>query len=297
MDRQNRPGIFSSGSWAGTRISALLAAIILVGCSSPKADCDFVARIGEACLSERDVVAALASVPPGLDSTHAARQIIDRWITDELLSQEALRRNLEEDPEVQKRLQENERAVLISTLVNRLYEDVAPASESEIAAYFERNIDNLRLREPFLRIRYLNARDSSGALEAMAVLDSIEVFPNPDSAWSVAVSNLSQDPEAAAVLSSSYFPSSRFFRNIPYLVEMVTSLAPGESGFISSDRNLYHVIQLVDRVEAGAAPHLEWIIADIENRLIIEKRKQMYVDQVQRLRNRALAEGLLDVRE
>ncbi len=274
-----------------------ILATVLTACSEPEAECDFVARVGEACLSENDLVAALSSVPPGLDSTHAARQVVERWITDELLSQEALRRNLEEDPEVKRRMEENERSVLISTLVDRLYDEVEPANEREIESYFERNIENLRLREPFLRIRYLNTSDSLTSIVAVSVLDSIGGSTNPDSVWLTAISDLSDDPETATVLSTSYFPESRLFRNIPYLRDAVAPLAAGQSGIVLTEDGFFHVIQLVDRVDAGTIPNLEWIIQDIQNRLLIDKRKQMYADQVQRLRNRALAEGLLELRE
>ena len=128
-------------------------------------------------------------------------------------------------------------------------------------------------------------------------MDSIAVSANPDSVWMSTVSNLGDDPETATVLSTSYFPASRLFRNIPYLQDAVAPLAVGQSGIILTDDGVYHVIQLVDRVDTGTVPNMEWIVQDIQNRLLIDKRKQMYADQVQRLRNRALAEGLLEIPE
>jgi len=198
---------------------------------------------------------------------------------------------------VQRRVEESERLILIGALVDRLYDEVEPASDREIASYFESNVDNLRLREPFLRIRYVSTRDSAAAALAVSVLDSIHVSPNPDSLWLITITDAGEDPEIATVLSTSYFPVSRLFRNIPYLRNTVAPLAPGQSSIVVTDNGLFHVIQLVDRVDAGTAPNLEWIVEDIQNRLLIDKRKQMYTDQVQRLRNRALAEGLLEIRE
>jgi hypothetical protein len=143
----------------------------------------------------------------------------------------------------------------------------------------------------------MSTSDSVTAFGAISVLDSIRVSANPDSVWLATISDHSDDPETATVLSTSYYPASRLFRNIPYLRDAVAPLAPGQSGIVLTDDGLFHVIQLVDRVEAGTTPNMEWIVEDIQNRLLIDKRKQMYVDQVQRLRNRALAEGLLEVRE
>ena len=281
-------------------LTALLFAFLVVGgsgCGRQESNRAYVARVGDSYLSQEDVLAALSAVPPGLDSTHAAQQVIDRWVTDELLSQEAVRRRLQEDPEVVRRLADNERSVLISTLVDRLYREVEPASEREIASYFERNRDNLLLREPFLRIRYMTTSDSTAAAEALVTLDSLALSPNPDSTWNGALLASADDPEESAVLSTSYFPASRLFRNVPHLLRAVTPLAAGESTTIFTEDGQFHVIQLVDRVQAGTTPEMEWIVEDIRNRVLIDRRKQMYIDQVQRLRNRALAEGLLEVRE
>jgi hypothetical protein len=114
--------------------------------------------------------------------------------------------------------------------------------------------------------------------------------------WIELISDLGENPESSAFLSSSYFPASRLFRNLPYLQDALTSLSPGQSQLILTDDGVYHLIQLVDRVEAGTGPRMAWILEELQNRILIERRKQMYTDQVQRLRNRALAEGLLEIR-
>ena len=272
-------------------------AILIWGCSDEPVRDEFVARVGDEYLTHEDVVSAISAMPAALDSAHAARQVVDRWVRDELLAQEARSRSIQEDDEVKRRLQENERAVLISSLVDQLYEEVEPATEREIAAYFERNVGSLLLREPFLQVRYLTTSDSSAAVRAVAMLDTLASVENADSLWNAYVELQSEDVDASTIMSTSYFPSSRLFRNVPYLRDAVAPLAVGESVVVVANDSLFHVIQLADRVDAGTAPELDWIVEEIQNRLLIDKRKQLYTDQVQRLRNRALAEGRLEIRE
>lgn len=272
------------------------ACCLLAGCGRSDVDGDFLARVGDSYLHRSDLDLALSNLPAGLDSTHAADQFIDRWVTDELLAQEARERNLQNDPDVRRRMEESERSVLIGTLVSRMYSEVASPTEREIRTYFERNVDNLTLRESFLRIRYLSTYDSAAAVLAAAVVDTLDESAGPDSTWRSIVEDSAVDPEVCMALSVNYFPESRFFRNIPELTQSIERLRPGQTAPIIRIDDQFHVIHLVDRVPPGTKPNLEWVIDDIRNRLLIDKRKQMYLDQVQRLRNSALARGRLELR-
>lgn len=280
----------------GLRAAVMLSCWLLAACGSPDLEDEYLARVGNSFLHRDDLALALANLPANLDSTHAADQFIERWVTDELLAQEARERNLQSDPDVRRRLDESERSVLIGTLVSRMYREVELPTEREIRSYFERNAENLTLRESFLRIRYLSTPDSAAAVLAVAVLETLASSQSPDSTWRSIVIASAADPEVCLALSVNYFPESRLFRNIPSLTESTARLRPGQTSPIMSIDGLYHVIHLVDRVPAGTRPNLEWVMDDIRNRLLIDKRKQMYLDQVQRLRNSALARGRLEVR-
>jgi hypothetical protein len=59
---------------------------------------------------------------------------------------------------------------------------------------------------------------------------------------------------------------------------------------------LAHLLQLVDRVPAGAIPELAWIEDQVRRQLTIDARKQMYERQVQRLRTEALSRDALVIR-
>lgn len=277
-------------------LSLLLGLCCLVGaCGRSESQGDFIARVGDTYLQKEDLSDALSNLPVGLDSAHAADQFINRWVTDELLAMEARERGLQSDPDVRRRMEESERSVLIGTMVSRIYQEVEAPTDREIRAYFDQNMVNLTLRESFLRIRYLSTRDSVAAVLAVAVLDTLDGSVRPDSTWRSIIAASAADPEVCLALSVNYFPESRLFRNIPSLTESIGRLRPGQTADIIQVNHLFHVIHLVDRVPPGTTPNLEWVVDDIRNRLLIDKRKQMYLDQVQRLRNSALARDRLEI--
>ncbi len=270
--------------------------LFLFGCGSSEAEDDsFVARVNAAALSQEEVDLVLANMTPGLDSVNARKQYIDQWITNELLAQEARRRSLQDIPEIRQKIIDSERSVLITSLVNRLQDETEPPTEADIQAYFEQNINNLVLREPFLRIRYLTSADSALAHEAHGIALTLPNAAQPDSLWRSVIATHAADTSGALVLSFNFYPESRLFRNIPNLARTLPTLRPGQTAPLIRHADQYHILQLVERVPTGTLPRLAWVRDEVRNHLLIQARKQVYIDHVTRLRNEALARGTLEI--
>lgn len=276
--------------------------LMLVGglhlhCGQPPADENYVARVGPSTLGEAELKASLENLPDRLDSAEARKQFIEQWVTTELLYQEALRTDLRSDPDVQQRLLESERSVLVDALISRLYEQEPPTIlKTEIRNYFERYRERLRLREPFVRVRYLTTSSESDADEVHNLIQSASFEAVADSLWPEVARQYGDDVEGAISLASNFFPESRLFTDQPVLREQVMRLQPGQTAPLLEDEGLWHVLQVAGRVPAGTLPELPWIESDIHRRLALDARKQMYERQVQRLRTEALSRNTLDVR-
>ena len=254
------------------------------------------AGCGEAFLTEADVQAALSTLPNPQDTTEARQQLIEQWVTNELLYQEALRRDLRQREAVQRRLAESERAVLIEALVASLYaeqQDDIPAGE--VSAYFERNRERMRLRESFVRVRYLATGTRDSAEAARRELQQAVARNDADSVWQAAIVRYAADAEGARALAATYLPESRLFADRPALRERLATLERGQIAPIIEAEDRFHVLQLADRRPAGSMPELPWIEAEVRRQLAIEARKQMFERQVERLRAEAQARDALDV--
>lgn len=267
------------------------------GCKNDTVPFEYEARVGDRYLTNQDIRDALLELTFDADSSEAKRQIIEQWTTNELLYQEALRNRLNLDPQVQQALEENERSVLISAFVSELYqqEDIEP-TQDEVQAYYERNKQYLGLREPFVLVRYLSTRDQTIATEALRQLRQTPRLEQ-DSIWQVIVSRAALDPEGSIELANNYYPESRLFAAYPEVNRVLQQLNERQpySPVIVSD-SLFHIIQVVERITAGTIPESQWIEAELIRRLVIERRKQMYARQVQRLRNESLAREEFEIK-
>ncbi len=279
---------------------ALLLLVALAACESapPPVPGTFVARVGEETLTEDALDAALDVAPAGLDSATARQQVIEQWVTAELLARAAEERGLREQPDVQRQLEENERAVLAAALLTSIYdEETAAASQAELDTYFEHNRERLRLREPFVRVRFVEAATRDRAQSARRALQQAMQSAQQDSLWEVAARTFALDTTTALGLGRTYVPESRLLTDESSVWQTLRQLGPGQISSVLEADSTFVVLQLLDRAPAGSEPQLAWIEDEVRRQLAIGSRKQMVARHVQRLRNNALSDGELEIRE
>lgn len=277
-------------------LAVALAALVLAGCREADVPDEFVARVGERELLQSEVERAIRNIPVPRDSIEARQQIVEQWVTNELMHQEALRRGLQEDEEVRRLIEESERAVLVNALLSRMYEEnVIEPTAAEKQAYFESHREQLRLRESFARVRYLRAA-SRGNAEAARELLQQAAPAERDSVWTIAIDQYASNETLSREISTNYYPESRIFLDQPELRAAFSDLLGGELAPVIESDSAFHVVQLVERVPGGTIPEPAWIDEELVRRLVIQGRKQLYARQVQRLRNEALAREDLEVR-
>lgn len=271
-----------------------LALVFLAGCQSEPTPNTYVARVGDHYLQEPQLERMLKGMGPVPDSTEARQQVIEQWVERTLLLREAQRMNLAQDGEVQRLLQERRRSTLVSALTSRIYEEMDQSpSDEEVRTYFERHQDQLQLREPYVRVLHLTTTTQDSAATARQTL--VETSDAAiDSVWTRLSRQYGQNPARSQRLADQFLPQSRLFTQLPYVRDELQALQDGETAPIIEDNNRFHVLQLVRRVPEGADPELRWVEGEIRRRLQIRQRKQMYRREVQRLRNRAKADDLIE---
>lgn len=248
---------------------------------------DFVARVGDAYLLQVDIDARLAGLAIGPDTSNARQLIIDQWITDELLYQEALRLRLSTRENIRNRLNESTRAVLIEALISEYQDlDTNEVPQTEMVNYYERNKEYLRLLEPFVHIRYL----VNPSLDSLRLARSILLQTqdeNADSVFTVLIDRFDISPADQLALNQNYFPEAKLFNGQPEVRALLQRTSKGMQPQIIDVDGEYHFLQVVDRVPAGTIPELSWIRDIVEQQLVIHIRKQNYARSVQALRAQA----------
>lgn len=285
----------SRHSFLAVFVGLLLLAAGLVGCESESPPESYVARVGDQHLTQEQLDRMMEGMGSTPDTTEARQQVIEQWVTQTLLYREALRLNLEQVPEVQRKLEKQRQSTLTSSMTNRIYDEaeIAPSQE-EVRTYFERHKDQLQLREPYVRVRYLAAATPSEAQTVRRELLS-RGSSMPDSVWTQLIHEHAEDPKSAQSISDRFLPEDRLLAYLPQFQNRLSSLREGEVTPVVENDSQYHVLHLDRRVSEGAEPELAWLEDEIRQRLKIRSRKQMYTREVQRLRNEARANDELEI--
>lgn len=267
----------------------------LLGCgASEEPPASFVARVGDHYLTPSELDRLLTDMGPVPDSSNARQQVTEQWVRRTLLLREAKRLNLAEKPEVRRKLRERRQSTLVTAMTNRVYDQAEQTpTDEDVRTYFQNHKAQLTLREPYVRVRHLAAEGADSAREARRRLRRAREA-TVDSVWTRLVRRHARTPARAEKISDRFVPESRLFTQLPYVQDELSSLRDGEVAPVTKDDDQYHVLQLVRRIPEGTEPKLRWVEGEIRRRLRIRSRKQTYAREVQRLRNRAKANDLIE---
>ncbi|WP_018863820.1 peptidylprolyl isomerase [Thioalkalivibrio sp. ARh3] len=193
--------------------------------------------------------------------------VLDEVISLELLRQEALKRGLGDDPEIQRILKMVETNLLASTLMERIAEELE-ISEEEVEAEYERQVEYLRGTE--YRARHILVEDEDSARELLAQLDDGADFAELAEEHSI-------DPGSAARGGDlGWFTPDGM---VPEFAAATEALEPGETTDAPVQSQFgWHLIRLDDTREVEVPPLDEVraeIIEILESRAIQEKLEDL----------------------
>ncbi len=280
------------------RYWSLLLLLLVAGCKQIEQKRNlYVARVGNTYLTEAEVQAYLRRQPPGADTLVLRQRYIEDWVTRKLLVQKARDYQLDQVPTIRKRIEESTEYILLQALLDSVAKQEIPSMiETELRAYYEQNREALKLREPYVRVRYVSTTHPDSAALARRLLQEATHKGEAEKIWPTLVHRFARDTTLSFLLASFAIPRSHLPVNLNPLWERLPRMKPGEITPVIPLHNQFHVLQLIEYIPEGTVPELEWIAPELRRELAIRQRKQLYQRYVQRLRQEALARNQLDIK-
>jgi peptidyl-prolyl cis-trans isomerase C len=198
-------------------------------------------------------------------------KVLDKWVSNTLLYQEAVRRGVDKEPEMVSKLERLRRDYLVNQLLDRLTESAKPSQE-EIFNYFTQHKDEFTYE---VKISRIVLPDSGMAAVTLAELQAGADFAK-------LAKERSQDALLQAGQESRYFSrgvGDPRMGGDPELEEAIFGLNVGQySGVISTNEG-YQIVKLLDRkktkAEVSFAESAEYI-----NAILAYRKSQALVDSV-----------------
>jgi peptidyl-prolyl cis-trans isomerase C len=257
----------------------LLLAATHHGCDQGEQSGQAVARVNSTVLTMEQIKAQ--SDPGRPLSETDIRQYVNRWITGELLYQEARQRGMDESESIKEKVDEARKQLAIAEL---LEQEVYAAAErsiqnSEVAAYYQAHSTEYLLKDDLVRLSLiiLNTNSSATRFRASAL---------GTTGWDESVNRFRLDASNGVVSYSDslFFTQSSLYP--PDLWKVATVLGMFEVSFPVNTSIGFVVMRSLGQFKKGTVAPIHYIQNDIRHRLAMERRQQRYQEFIQKLRNK-----------
>ena len=266
-------GTLGSRIARGAVLAPLLALILLfTACSKPEPQGVVLAQVDQSVLTLDEV---RETYPAEYEKVLPREQYLDmiqRWIDDEAVYQQALRRKFDEDPQVRRKLERLQRRMLIEEFLSRELGGTGPVEPDEPAMlrYYENNRSDFLRKVP--EVRYLHLRVPT-LREALAVRGRVRG------------DNFAQLAEQYAPDSAELSdPVFRKPAEIPPCLHDVLDARPGWlSNPISCPDGIY-LVRLLERLESGTPLPFDEVRNAISARLSMQHQERMRESRIRQFK-------------
>jgi peptidyl-prolyl cis-trans isomerase C len=210
--------------------------------------------------------------PDGFEVTREnLPKILDKWVSNTLMYQEALRRGMEKEPQIQAHLKRLERDYLVNELLDRITTNIKVGQDQEMQ-YFNQHKDEFSYE---VKISRIVMADSLMAAQTLTELKAGGDFAK-------LAKERSQDVALEAGAESRYFA-----RNVgdprmggdPAVAEAIFALSVGQVSDVVPSQEGFQIIKLVDKKKVKADVTFPEVKDEIEA-ILSYRRSQAVVDSV-----------------
>ncbi|MDZ7693439.1 MAG: peptidyl-prolyl cis-trans isomerase [Balneolaceae bacterium] len=254
----------------------------IVGCQQQETATqsnNHLAKVGTETLTIEEAVAQIPDHMIKNDSLSSIYTFREDWVQRQLILQEARRLNIDQNEEIQHRLERMQQEVLIQGLKDYVlaeYEQNLQITDEEARNYYQAHKNQLVLNEQYVRYRHMSTSTHSAAQSARQdLLRGIE--------WPEVARMYANNPEASIQESEKFWPISMALVEYNIMNTMLQRIGISEISPIQRVNGEYHFVQLMETRPEGGHPDLDWLIGQIKEWLRLEKRRRHFNSYVKNL--------------
>ena len=274
------------------RVSVFLLVLFLgISCTrKSKVTEPALARVGSSVLTVEEAREAIPDHILATDSTVAFQNYRDRWIEQQIIIQEAYRLRVHRQPDVQRRIQMLTDDYITKAaqeyIIGEIDTDLT-VSDEEARSYYQQYRESFVLEERYIRYRHIIAASLSDAQQARVDLSN-------GVAWETVANRYCINPEVTIRQSERFWPESTAASDVDVMNRYLRVIGLTERSVIERVGNRYHFVQLMEERAKGEHPDLDWLIDQIKEWLVLEKRRKAFNTYVKNLYLQAQANNEIE---
>lgn len=234
-----------------------------------------MAQVGENHLTKEALSTRIPDQFLGKISVEEKRRLVENWVEEELLYQEAVRQKLDEDPDLSDRINKAARQLLVAELMARTHARDADVLEGEVLDYYEEHRPAFEREKPEIRVRHIVVKDRNTLNRVWERLQKGELFEP-------VAREVSIDESAVDGGDLGYFTedmvASAFW-------SACKAAKLGRRTRTSTELG-HHIIEVMDRREAGSMRDLVDVRGEIQQRILAERRQEQRKKLLAEIRER-----------
>jgi len=259
-------------------VSILISSsIFLTGCGiKPSGQDKILASVGNKFITLNDFKDKLFKLPAyyqGMAEKNK-KNLFDDMIVESLFLEDALRKGVDKDKEVQEILREARKKVIIAKFVKTEVDDKIKISEDRMKKYYEEHKDEFK-KPAMWRASHILVTNEANAKEILAALSSGKDFRELAKEKSI-------DATALRGGDVGYFRKGQV---VPEFENACFELKPGQVSPIIRTQFGYHIIKLTDN-KPEARQSYEEAKSSIENEIKVKERSELFDRLVLDLKNK-----------
>ncbi|MCS7149405.1 MAG: peptidylprolyl isomerase [Caldimicrobium sp.] len=250
-----------------------------------------VAKVGEVQITLKDIKEAIELRPPEERELYRVNKalldkFVEDWVYMELLSQEAKKRNLENDPDFKAKLEQQKKILLAQELIKRDFVPKLKISDKEAKEYYEKNKEHYKLPKRY-RVSHIQVKEEKDIKAVQERLKKGEPFEK-------LAKEVSIDKERAKEGGSlGYLEEGKM---PPEFEKVLKGMKPGQiSGPVKTPFG-WHILKL-EEIKEPSYIEFKTLKESIKNILVEEKREKLMEEFMAELRKKHKVEinkALLD---
>ncbi len=183
------------------------------------------------------------TIRPMADTPQGKKEMLDSLIMRELILQQAAKDGLDKSPEVEAKLADLKKRIIVDTYLKNKVEADAKISDAELKKFYDQNLDKFKTGEQ-IRASHILVKSEQEAKDILAKLKAGAKFEDLAKAKSV-------DTSAAKGGDLGWFGKGSM---VPAFEKAAFGLKEGEISPIVKTEFGYHIIKLTGKRPAGIRP-------------------------------------------
>ena len=245
----------------------ILPLSILAGCARENSPGDkTLVTVADKPITIKDFKAKLSKLPKHYQAVAEKnkKNLLDDMIVESIFLEDAVRKGIDKDKEVQDVLAEAKKKIIIAKFVKAEVDDKVKVPEDEMKAFYEGNKDEFKTPEMW-RASHILVASEGEAKDVVAELSKGIPFEDIARAKSI-------DATSSRGGDVGYFRRGQV---VPEFENTCLSLSVGQTSAIVHTQFGYHIIKLTDK-KSEALESYESAKPKIENMLKLKKRNELF---------------------